>query len=173
MERDVTITYLEQTERPVFRHAPRPPGKIAFLRVDRPSIRYYRYLYDMVGRPWHWRSRRNKTDDEIAALIHAEGVSLFVLVRDGEPIGMAELVSEMDVTFLRFFGLAPEHIGVGLGRYFLTNVLDIAWAAAPRKMRLETCTLDHPAALALYQKFGFVVYDQVKERITLPGTQAP
>ena len=167
MERDVTITYLEQTVRPLFRQPPRPPGKIAFLRVDRPSVRFYRYLYDTVGRPWRWQSRRSKSDEDLAALIHAPGVSLFSLVRDGEPIGMAELAAEKETTYLRFFGVAPEHIGRGLGRYFLANTLDVAWSSAPAKIRLETCTLDHPAALALYQKFGFVVYDQRTERITL------
>jgi GNAT superfamily N-acetyltransferase len=173
MERDVTITYLEQATRPLYRQTPRPPGKTAFLRVEKPSVRFYRYLYDAVGRPWRWQTRRDKTDEELTTLIHAAGVSHFALLRDGEPIGMAELVAEKEATFLRFFGLVPEHIGQGLGRYFLANVLDVAWSASPRKLRLETCTFDHPAALALYQKFGFVVYDQRKERITLVEPLSP
>ena len=100
-------------------------------------------------------------------------LSLYALYVDGDPVGMAELdAPDREATELRFFGLAPERIGQGFGRYFLANILDIAWAAGPAKIRLETCTFDHPAALPLYQKLGFVVYDQITEKIPLPHSGA-
>lgn len=170
---EVTITYLEQLTRPRYAAPPRPAGKVAILRVERPTVRFYRYLYDMVGRPWRWISRRDKSDEEIAAILARPGVSLFAIYVDGEPAGMAELEADSTgITELRFFGLAPERIGMGFGRYFLVNILDIAWAAGASKIRLETCTFDHPAALPLYQKLGFVVYDQITEKIPLPHSGA-
>jgi hypothetical protein len=39
-------------------------------------------------------------------------------------------------------------------------VLDRAWTRNPQILQLETCTLDHPAALPLYQEFGFTIVDR-------------
>jgi GNAT superfamily N-acetyltransferase len=70
---------------------------------------------------------------------------------------------------VRFFGLAPDFIGRGYSRFFLSNVIDLAWSLNPKEVRIETCTLDHPAALALYQKFGFEVFDQRQGRVEILG----
>ena len=156
---DVTITYLEQIQRPNLPQPAKPPRrKLALLRAENAPVHFYRYLYRLVGDPYHWVSRRRMEDAEIAEIIHHPDVYLYVLYVDGAPAGMAE-VDERDVeaSDLKFFGLAPDFTGHGFGRYFLTNILDLAWAHAPKKLRLETCSLDHPAALPLYQKAGFKV----------------
>jgi hypothetical protein len=58
-----------------------------------------------------------------------------------------------DIELVRF-GLMPEFIGQGLGRYFLQWAIDKAWGYRPRRFWLHTCTLDHPAALPNYLKAG-------------------
>ncbi len=157
---DVTITYLEQTERPILPQPAKPPRrKIALLRAEQAPVHFYRYLYRLVGDPYHWVSRRRMDDAQIAAIIHHPEVFLYVLYVDGAPAGMAEIDERNpEASELKFFGLAPDFTGGGFGRYFMTNILDLAWSHAPKKLRLETCTLDHPAALPLYQKVGFKVF---------------
>ncbi len=158
---EVTITYLEQSSRPNLPRPPTPKRKTALMRVEDPPIHFYRYLYDLVGAPWNWISRRKMNDEDLAALIHDPDVYFYVLYVNGAPGGMAEIdARKSDVHELKFFGLSPDYVGCGLGRFFLTNILDLAWSRAPQKLRLETCTLDHPAALPLYQKFGFAVTDR-------------
>lgn len=165
---DVTITYLRQKARPTYATQPRPPGKIAILRAERPPTHFYRYLYDLIGRKWHWTSRRKLTDADLAAIIEDERVHLYVLYVDGVPAGMAEVdATTAQLVEIRFFGLAPDFIGRGLSRFFLANAVDLAWSLNPEEVRIETCTLDHPAALALYQKFGFDVFDQRRGRADL------
>lgn len=165
---DVTITYLRQTSRPSLPPQPRPPRKLAILRAENPPAHFYRYLYDLVGRPWNWTSRRHLPDEELSKIIADPAVSLFVLYVDGVPGGMAEIdAAAAPIVEIRFFGLAPEFIGAGLSRYFLANTIDLAWAANPSEVHIETCTLDHPAALPLYQKFGFTVFDQRQGRVEL------
>lgn len=155
---EVTITDLEQTARPDLPRPPAPQRKTALMRVENPPVHFYRYLYDLVGAPWNWISRRKLKDEELAAIINDPNVYLYVLYVDGAPGGMAEIdARKQDIHELKFFGLAPDFTGCGLGRFFLTNILDLAWAHGPKTLRLETCTLDHPAALPLYQKFGFSV----------------
>lgn len=158
---DVTITYLRQAARPAYAPQPKPPGKIAILRAVNPPVHFYRYLYDLIGRRWNWVSRRTLSDAALSAIIGHENVHLYVLYADGVPAGMAEIdAAGAAAAEIRFFGLAPEFIGRGYSRYFLANAIDLAWSLNPAEVRIETCTLDHPAALALYQKFGFNVFDQ-------------
>jgi len=159
---DVVITYLEQTRKPVLPTPPRPSRiKLAILKAEAPPLHFYRYLYRTVGDPYLWVSRRALSDAALSDIIHDPNVHLYVLYADGVPAGMSEVdAREHPVVEIRFFGLTPEWVGRGVGRYFLTNVIDLAWSYAPERVRLETCTLDHPAALGLYQKHGFTVYDQ-------------
>ncbi len=172
---EVTITYLEQSERPVLPKPVAPARKTALLRVEGPPVHFYRYLYELVGAPYNWISRRKLSDDELMEIIHHQENYLYVLYVGGAPAGMAEVDARTgDEHELKFFGLAPDFVGGGLGRFFLTNIIDLAWSRAPRKLKLETCTLDHPAALPFYQKMGFAVVDRrsgIVER--LPGFRAP
>lgn len=165
---DVTITYLEQRSRPAAPQAARPPGTCAILRAQNPPVHFYRYLYAIVGEPWKWVSRKRVNDQDLALILGDPSVHIYVLYRDGAPAGFAEVdFRDRKTAEIRFFGLAPDFIGQRLGRYFLSNVVDLAWALAPERVRLETCTLDHPAALPLYQKMGFSVYDQRKGVVEL------
>ena len=165
---DVTITYLEQCQ-PVAPKAHAPLGqKLAILRVDEPPVHFYRYLYDLIGGPYNWVSRRDLSNDVLAQLIQHEDVYLYVLYCGGAPAGMAEIdAREHDVAEIKFFGLAPDFVGRGLGRYYLSNIIELAWQLNPERVILETCTLDHPAALPLYQKLGFSVFDQKQGRVKM------
>lgn len=166
---DVTVTYLHQTARPSFAPQPRPNRKLSILRAEKPPVHYYRYLYDLVGGPWKWVSRKKLSDAELAEIIENRDVHLYVLYVDGVPAGMTEIdATEAPMVEIKFFGLAPEFIGKGLSRFFLSNAIDLAWSLSPKEVKIETCTLDHPAALALYQKFGFTVFDQRQGRVELP-----
>ncbi|WP_306249546.1 GNAT family N-acetyltransferase [Parvularcula sp. IMCC14364] len=171
---DVTITYLEQNTRPQFPLPFRPAGKTALIRSETPPLHYYRYLYDQVGGPFHWVSRRYMPDEDLAEIIHNPDVYIYVLYYNGSPCGMAEVDTRKDchppgTVEIKFFGLMPDFIGKRLGRWFLHNVVDLAWSLDPERVVLETCTADHPAALPLYQKLGFSVYDQGKGVIEWRG----
>lgn len=165
---DVTITYLEQSDRPRMPPFACPPGKVAIMRLEAPTVSFYRFLYRLVGDPYFWVSRRRLGDDELAKIIRDDKVHVLALYVGGVPGGMAELdFRDREAAELKFFGVAPDFQGRGFGRYFLSHALDYAWSLAPRRLRLETCTLDHPAALPLYQKLGFSVFDQQSGQVEL------
>ncbi len=167
---DVVITYLEQTAPPaVANHAPPSGVKLALMRAQNPPLAFYRYLYSQIGGPHQWISRKSLNDSELAALIHRPEIHIYVLYVDGAPAGFAEIDASNSVEIqLIFFGLSPDFTGMSLGRYFLGETLRLIWAMGPEKVVLETCNLDHPAALPLYQKQGFTVFDQRKGQIELP-----
>jgi len=165
---EVTITYLEQCE-PQQTQKNCPMGlKLAIMRVETPPVHFYRYLYDVVGGAYNWVSRRNLSNEMLAGIIQDENVYLYVLYCDGAPAGMAEIdLRDRDTAEIKFFGFVPEFVGKRLGRYFFSNVVDMAWMLGPKRVILETCTLDPPAALPLYQKLGFSVFDQKKGQVEI------
>ena len=83
------------------------------------------------------------------------------------PAGFAELDRRVagEVELVQF-GLLPEFIGQGLGKFFLQWAIDKSWGYGPRRLWLHTCSLDHPAALPNYLKAGFQI---CKEERTVRG----
>ena len=160
----VEITHLEMKRRPNSMPVNPAAADVLVARARDPSVTFYRFLYNTVGEPWLWGGRRLMPDRELAAHIGNPRVDIHVLYLAGEPAGFAELDrrAEDDVE-LSYFGIMPEHIGRKLGPYLLGYAIGEAWRAAPRRLRVQTCSLDHPAALPLYQRFGFVPTRQVVE----------
>ena len=166
----VTITYLEMRERPNLAHIHPPINTAtALIRARRPSISFYRYLYNTVGEPWIWYERRAMSDEAIAAIVHDQAVEVYVLYVEGVPAGFIEIDRrELPVVDLAFFGLIPEFIGRGLGQYLLSSAIDLAWGDDTERVTVNTCTLDHHSALPLYQRFGFVPYERKEIEIDDP-----
>ena len=164
------VPYLEMTTPPV---APpiRPPLAGIEIRVaQRPTISFYRYLYRTIGDDWTWVVRRLLSDEELLQIIGDPAVEVNVLWVEGVPAGYAELDRRQPPdTELAYFGLLPEFIGRGLGRYLLDWTIRHAWRAGPRRLWVHTCDFDHPRAIAVYRKSGFRVYDQRVEQLELPA----
>jgi GNAT superfamily N-acetyltransferase len=168
-ELDVITTYMEMTERPTRPTVPCPPGQYAVLRLERPSVQFYRYLYTLVGERWMWADRRKKSDEALEAEINAEGIEIYVLYAGGEPAGYVELDrrAKPDIRIV-YFGLAPFFIGRGLGRYLLNWAVDLAWSYGPERLLVSTWSFDHPRAFANYQKAGFRPYKQTRGKLLDP-----
>jgi GNAT superfamily N-acetyltransferase len=166
---DVVVTYLEMRERP---HAPTPPIpalKIAVLQAEAITVSFYRYLYNTVGERWLWYVRREMTDAALATAISAPSVEVYVLYVQGEPGGFVEIDrrNPADVEIV-YFGLMPHVIGRGLGRWFLHWAVNAAWRPETQRLLVNTCNLDHPRALPLYQRLGFRPVRQERRRIADP-----
>jgi len=166
---EVRTYYLEMLA-PNGRTVAPPRDGLAVVRAVRPTVAYYRFFYDVVGEPWNWRSRRQLSDEVIAAIIHDSLVEMHVLYVEGVPAGFAELDRRTEgETQLVQFGLLPDFIGHGLGKYFLQWTIDQAWSTQPKRLWLHTCTLDHPAALPNYLKSGFAVYKEETGQTEIGG----
>ena len=157
----VTVTYLEMTSPDQRSAAPGWDEPVTIQRAERPTISFYRYLYDTVGADWDWYERRRLSDDALAAILHDDTVEVYVLYVRGVPAGYAELDRRVEGEVeIAYFGLIPDYIGRGLGPALLDWALERAWSYRPRRVWLHTCSLDHPSALAVYRRAGFEVYDR-------------
>ena len=156
------ITYLEMTQRPTSPTPTRPAMPIALMRAQDMPVSFYRYLYNAVGEDWLWYERRLVDDETLAATIQNPDVFVYVLYVKGSPAGYGELDLRFgkDRVELEYFGLLPEFIGLKLGRYFLRWLVDEAWTHEPERVTVNTCDLDHPRALGVYQSTGFVPYQR-------------
>lgn len=151
-----TVTRLRM-DGPPGRYPPPPGGmQLALLKCRDMPLHFYRYLYDRVGRNWHWTAALTLSDAELAERLASDYTDIRVLNMNGSPAGFFELrlLAEQECRLVHF-GLMEHAIGLGLGRWFLGEAIRAAWAYGPSIVSVETCTLDHPAALGLYQKMGF------------------
>jgi GNAT superfamily N-acetyltransferase len=145
------VTYLEMAERPPLR--PTPPSPLRLVRWKTPEPAKYRLLFARVGGPWLWYSRLTFDDARLAAEmgeVHA------VVDAAGIEVGLVELdFREAGECLIKFLGLVPELAGMGHGRWLFAMTLALAWRPGVRRVRVNTCSLDHPAALKAYLNAGF------------------
>ena len=100
-------------------------------------------------------------------IIHAETTQIDVLYADGCPAGFFERDSSglPETVELAYFGLCPDYVGLGLGKWFLANAIESAWDKTPERVTVHTNSLDHAAALPLYQRLGFEPVGTAEETV--------
>jgi GNAT superfamily N-acetyltransferase len=161
------VTHLEMTERPAL---PRDPaGTWSLRRVEAPELNWFRDLYRRVGEEWLWLSRLQMSDADLAAIVQSPLVEVHALVHDGRDEGLLELdFRERGQCELAFFGVTAELIGSGAGRWQMNRALELAWSRPVGRVWVHTCTFDHPAALAFYQRSGFRAFRRQIEIVDDP-----
>ncbi len=165
-----TVTYLEMTARPE-RPRPHPPlnAALSLLRAETPPVHFFRYLYDVVGAAHEWTDLHAVSDADIAAFVQDSAVALYVAYLTGWPAGFIMLDQRVKpICDISYFGIAPEASGRGLGSWLLGAGVHMAWDAGAETLTVNTCSLDHPRALPLYQKWGFepVRREERRRRVT-------
>ena len=158
------VTYLEMTS------PPRAPGHVdsplRLRRWEEVDLDSYRTLFRKVGGRWLWFSRLEMSDQALRSTL-AEVHS--VVDRHGQDVGLLELdFRHESECLIRFLGLVAELAGQGHGRWLFAETLRLAWRPGVRRVRVNTCTLDHPAAMPSYLKAGFRAYARAFETFPDP-----
>lgn len=186
----VTTTTLEMLAPPALPARPLPDD-VRLERADGITPEYARFLYGLVGGPWHWTDRLGWSRQQWLDDLAVPGSEVWVLTGEGVPLGYVQLQPQPLVQTgadasghagadapghasadtpvapqveVRYFGLAEQAIGRGLGGRLLEHAVAAAWSLPQRaglapaaRVWVHTCSLDGPAALANYQARGFVV----------------
>lgn len=164
----VRTFYLEMKEDALIKR-PAPPSGCVIRRWRRPSVKDYRELFSAVGGEWGWSGRLIMNDARLQETIRAETTEIFLLQRNRETAGFIELDRrDPGQTEIAYFGLLPEFIGRGLGKFLLHWAIHRAWRPQTFRVWLHTCEYDHPGALAVYLKAGFKAYDEKIEMQPYP-----
>lgn len=158
------VTFLEMLERPRPRPLPESPLRMVRWREVDPAK--YRLLFQRVGAPWLWYSRLLMDDATLlanVAEVHA------IVDRSGIEVGMLELDFRGEgECLIRFLGLIPELAGKGHGKWLFGQMQALAWRAGVGRVHVNTCSLDHPAALPSYLRAGFRAYKRAFESFPDP-----
>lgn len=152
-----TVTYLAMA-------APPPPSGaapegLALVRSEAPPAWWFLALYDAVGSDYLWEDAHHRPRAEIEAFVGHPRAALWTLMGGGWPQGFFLLdAREAGSCDLAYFGLVPQAVGRGWGRWFLRAALERAWAMPEvARVTVNTCTLDHPRALPNYLAAGFEI----------------
>ena len=153
---EVTRTYLEMRSPGELTPGPAPRDPPRLERIEACTVSFFRYLYEEVGRAYHWTDRLSWSDQQVRTHLANPAVSLWLLTSGATPAGYFELLARDDRSIeIAYFGLLPEFVGRGWGGFLLTRAVETAWEMKPDRVWLHTCTLDHPAALPNYIRRGF------------------
>jgi len=156
-----TTWWMQMNEKPDQKQAMVLPEGCTVVQAINPIRGFYLYLYTSVGRPYQWYNRLMMPASELQELLNNEHTAIYVLYLHGVPAGFAEFdLTEASATEIVYFGLSCEFTGRKLGMPFLNWCIREAWQRPINRLWLHTCNLDHPAALKLYRKAGFEIYDQ-------------
>ncbi len=147
-------TFLEMRAKAPLRPAPDGPWRLE--RLGRPELSRYREVVHRVGDDYLWCLRLAMPDAELERFLLDPGVEAYLLVTGAGDQGVLELDFRGDRECeLSLFGVAGSLIRTGAGRWLMNHAIEIAWSRPIERFWLHTCTLDHPNALAFYQRSGF------------------
>jgi GNAT superfamily N-acetyltransferase len=169
------VTHLEMTERPA--SPGDPEGAWSLRRVNVPDLDWYRDLYRRIGEEWLWSSRIRMPDAQLAVIVQSPLEEVYALVLDGRDEGLLELDFRIaGQCELALFGVTAKLIGSGAGRWLMNRALERAWSRPVKRVWVHTRSLDHPAALAFYQRSGFRPFRrqiEIADDPRLDGTVPP
>lgn len=151
------VTYLEMRSQAPARPCADLPLRLQ--RVMRPDPDWYLRLFRRVGDAWLWFGRLEMARSELERLLEDPLVHVHAVMDGAAELGLLELDFRVQGQCeLAYFGLVPEAVGGGAGRWMMNEAIRMAWAEGITRFHVHTCTLDHPGALAFYRRSGFVAY---------------
>ncbi len=152
------VTYLQMSAPPKMKNLPAPEN-LALVRYETPEVEWYLALFRRVGAEYLWASRLQMDQQKLAEHLAQNNVEVWAVERDATALGLLELEwTQENSCELSFFGLAPELIGAGVGRWLMQHAITRAFSREIQRFFLHTCTLDSAQALAFYRRSGFEPY---------------
>ena len=153
------VSYLEMDTAPAGSGPPAPSGFLLRQKQD-PAVAEFRRLYDGVGADYAWTDMHSVPSGELAAFVRNPLVEFYVLTDpEDREAGFFQLDfrrRDADGTVeIAYFGLLPAYRGRGIGTWLLDQAIRKAWREDVARLDVNTCTLDHPAALRNYLRAGF------------------
>lgn len=169
MPKKKVVTYhLEMHNRSELRAAARS-AELEVRRASLPSPELNRFLYAAVGGDWFWIDRLSWSYRRWLLWLERREVETWVGYVSGTPAGYFELEVQGEGSVeIAYFGLLPAFVGRGLGGALLTAAVERGFELATTRVWVHTCTLDHPGALANYEKRGFRRFKEEVAEVELP-----
>jgi ribosomal protein S18 acetylase RimI-like enzyme len=138
-------------------------------RWNNPEIVAYLTLYQKVGDPWGWTGRLMLTTEALNQKLNSPANEVWLFSLGKNLLGFFEIDrSVQGKAEIVYFGLLPELVGKGHGKYFLDAAITTASGNNGDQVWLHTCEYDHHKALEIYKKAGFVIEKETIEQEYYP-----
>lgn len=128
-----------------------------------PDVAEYIKLYKAVGEKWGWSGRLLMKEKELKSVLNSTHNEIWLFKANGELKGFFEIdLSVEGKAEIVYLGLLPNEIGKGFGKQILEAAISTS-GTDKREVWLHTCEFDHPKALSIYLKAGFVIESETVE----------
>ena len=156
---NITIYYLEMNSPEAFLGS-KDNLSLNVVESEIKQFKINRFLYQLVGEQWQWLDKNKWTDKQWKDYAEDMNLRTWIAYHRGTIAGYFELKTNDDHSVeIAYFGLAPQFIGKGFGGYLLSQAIINAWEIPnTSRVKVNTCTLDHPNALKNYQARGMQIY---------------
>lgn len=165
MKKSNTTTYLEISDRAMVNIKVCEDPQ---FRVDECIVNQWplnKFLYQYVGGQWQWKDRLSHTDQQWSEYVGNPNLRTWIAYHCGNIAGYYELVKDDESNVeIRYFGLAPEFFGKGLGGPMLSHAILSGFDWDAKRVWVHTYTLDHEHAKANYLSRGMKVYKEEIEK---------
>lgn len=163
------VTHLQMHAPPARRADPPGSAQFSLAPLQPRTIGTYRELFRAVGADWLWTSRLVMADEPLQAILDSADITLLELQSPSGGRGILELdfrvAGECELSFL---GVTRDLVGTGAGRFLMNRAIALAFAKPVKRFWLHSCTLDHPGAVAFYERSGFHAYARQVEILPDP-----
>ena len=142
---------------------PQLDASFEIINWEKPKIDDYLEIYKSVGAQWGWTGRLLLPETELERVLNTPTNEIYLFKAEGVLKGFFEIDrSQKGKAEIVYLGLLPNEIGKGYGKAFLKAAIYYA-GKNNDKIWLHTCEFDHPNALSMYVKTGFVIETETIE----------
>ena len=149
-------------------NTPEIDARVELINWENPDINEYLKIYKIIGDDWGWTGRLLLSKPELKEILNSQKNEIWLFKIKGELKGYFEINrSVKGKAEIVYLGLLPDEIGKGYGKTLLKAAILCA-CKYNDKVWLHTCEFDHPNALSVYLKAGFIVESETMEEEYYP-----
>ena len=160
MIEEIFRKYLEIKSINELNEVQRPSSSYSLSLIDYKDFQLNKYLYEQIGKKYHWVDRLVWTDQNWIAYASNKNLKTYLLKNNNNLVGYYELIfnGERQEIEIAYFGILEEYFGKKLGGFLLTEAIKKSFSLNTKRVWVHTCSLDHKNALKNYLSRGMTVF---------------
>ena len=136
------------------------PKEFTIDLIDPPNFQINKFFYKSIGKNHRWTDRLSWNDKQWINYTTNKNLKTYILKNKNDLSGYFELIfhqSENEVE-IAYLGLLEEYHNKKIGSYLLSNAIKESFLQKPKRVWVQTCSLDHKNALNNYLSRGMKVF---------------
>ena len=167
MKEKIFRNYLELTSFKDFKEAKKPSENCSVELTNPKNFQLNKFFYKNIGKDCQWIDRLVWTDLDWTKYVSDEKLFTYILKNKDEIAGYFELLFNKNTkeAEIVYFGILEEYFGKKMGGYLLSESIKISFNMRCSRIKVHTCSLDHPNALLNYISRGMKVFKEEEIKV--------